>query len=152
MARLSDIIESFIKEMLEDAEESVLEIQRNELANEFKCAPSQINYVLTTRFTVDRGYYIESRRGGGGCIRIRKVDINKNDYIKNVIWNNIGDEVTQQEAEDYIEVFRERNIITDREAIIMRAAVNDKTIPLSVDLRDRLRAHILKTLLITIID
>lgn len=152
MARLSDIIESFIKEMLEDAEESVLEIQRNELANEFKCAPSQINYVLTTRFTVDRGYYIESRRGGGGCIRIRKVDINKNDYIKNVIWNNIGDEVTQQEAEDYIEVFRERNIITDREAIIMRAAVNDKTIPLSVDLRDRLRAHILKTLLITIIE
>lgn len=152
MARLSDIIESFIKEMLEDAEESVLEIQRNELANEFKCAPSQINYVLTTRFTVDRGYYIESKRGGGGCIRIRKVDINKNDYIKNVIWNNIGDEVTQQEAEDYIEVFRERNIITDREAIIMRAAVNDKTIPLSVDLRDRLRAHILKTLLITIID
>lgn len=152
MARLSDIIESFIKEMLEDAEESVLEIQRNELANEFKCAPSQINYVLTTRFTVDRGYYIESKRGGGGCIRIRKVDINKNDYIKNVIWNNIGDEVTQQEAEDYIEVFRERSIITDREAIIMRAAVNDKTIPLSVDLRDRLRAHILKTLLITIID
>lgn len=152
MARLSDIIESFIKGMLEDAEESVLEIQRNELANEFKCAPSQINYVLTTRFTVDRGYYIESKRGGGGCIRIRKVDINKNDYIKNVIWNNIGDEVTQQEAEDYIEVFRERSIITDREAIIMRAAVNDKTIPLSVDLRDRLRAHILKTLLITIID
>lgn len=152
MARLSDIIESFIKGMLEDAEESVLEIQRNELANEFKCAPSQINYVLTTRFTVDRGYYIESKRGGGGCIRIRKVDINKNDYIKNVIWNNIGNEVTQQEAEDYIEVFRERGIITDREAVIMRAAVNDKTLPLTADFRDTLRAHILKTLLITIID
>lgn len=152
MARLSDLIESFIKEMLEDADESILEIQRNELANTFKCAPSQINYVLTTRFTVNRGYYIESKRGGGGCIRIKKVNIGENGYIKEAIWDNIGDSLTQQEAEDYIEVFRERDILSAKEAVIMKAAINDKTIPLSSDLRDRLRAHILKTLLITVID
>lgn len=152
MPRLSDVIESFLKEMLEEANEQVLEIQRNELANTFNCAPSQINYVLTTRFTVDRGYYIESRRGGGGCIKIKKINIDKNDYIRTAIWNNIGEEITQQEAEEYIEIFRERDVITVREAMIMRAAVNDKTLPLSGEIRNSLRAHILKTLLITAIN
>jgi len=70
MARLSDIIEDFIKDMLQNTQKSQLEIKRNELANYFGCAPSQINYVLTTRFTVDKGYYIESKRGGGGHILI----------------------------------------------------------------------------------
>ncbi len=65
MARLSDIIEDFIKEMFQENNESELQIKRNELANYFSCAPSQINYVLTTRFTEDKGYYIESKRGGG---------------------------------------------------------------------------------------
>ena len=66
MANLSDIIEGFIKEMFEDIPEGILDIQRNEMANHFNCAPSQINYVLTTRFTLERGYFVESRRGGGG--------------------------------------------------------------------------------------
>ena len=68
MARLSDIIESFIKEMLNENGGDQVQIQRNELADQFRCAPSQINYVLTTRFTSDKGYVIESRRGGGGHI------------------------------------------------------------------------------------
>lgn len=152
MARLSDIIESFIKDMLEDVEENVLEIQRNELANTFNCAPSQINYVLTTRFTTDRGYYIESRRGGGGCIRIMKINIGKNDYIREVIWNNIGSEINQQSAEDYILLFLERGYITQRESLLMRGAINDKTIQLPQAIRDQVRAQILKTMLITVIE
>ncbi|TDT51247.1 CtsR family transcriptional regulator [Fonticella tunisiensis] len=152
MARLSDIIESFIKEMLEGSKENVLEIQRNELANIFNCAPSQINYVLTTRFTIDKGYYIESRRGGGGFIKITRIDIDKNDYIKDVIWNNIGNSITLQEGERYIELFKERGYISDREAKIMKAAINDKTLVLPVNLRDIIRAQILKTMLITVLD
>lgn len=70
MSRLSDIIEQFIKGLMEDASTDMLEIRRNELADHFNCAPSQINYVLATRFTIDKGYYIVSRRGGGGFIRI----------------------------------------------------------------------------------
>jgi transcriptional regulator CtsR len=152
MARLSDIIEGFIKDMLKDADENFLEIQRNELANIFKCAPSQINYVLTTRFTTDKGYYIESRRGGGGCIRITRINIDKNDYIREVIWNNIGNELTQQSAEDYIELFRERGYISDREGLLMRVAVNDKTLLLPEGIRDRIRAQILKNMLIAVIN
>lgn len=75
MPRLSNIIEEFIKELLEETEDGIVEIQRNELADYFDCAPSQINYVLTTRFTPYMGYYVESRRGGGGYIKIVKVGI-----------------------------------------------------------------------------
>lgn len=151
MARLSDIIESFLKDMLNETDENVLEIQRNELANTFNCAPSQINYVLTTRFTTDRGYYIESRRGGGGCITIKKINIDKNDYIRDVIWNNIGNETNQQSAEDYISFFLERGYITERESQLMKGAVNDKTLILPRNLRDKVRAQILKTMLITVV-
>lgn len=150
--RLSDVIEGFIKDLLEGTDENILEIQRNELANTFKCAPSQINYVLTTRFTTDRGYYIESRRGGGGCIRIMKINIDKNDYIREVIWNNIGEEINQQLAEDYIALFLERGYITKREALLMRGAINNKTLMLPEEIRDRLRAEILKTMLINVIE
>ena len=72
MAKMSDLIEVFIKELLEDSVGDPVEIQRNELAGYFKCAPSQINYVLTTRFSMDKGYLIESQRGGGGSIKIIK--------------------------------------------------------------------------------
>lgn len=152
MARLSDIIEGFIKDMLENSQQNVLEIQRNELANLFNCAPSQINYVLTTRFTVDKGYYIESRRGGGGFIKITRVDIDKNEYIKEAIRNNIKDNLTQKEAEEYIDLFMERGFLSEREAMIIRAAVNDRTIPLDGETKNKIRAYLLKNMLLTIIE
>lgn len=152
MARLSDIIEDFIKEMFDESDRNVLEIQRNELANTFKCAPSQINYVLTTRFTVDKGYYIESRRGGGGFIKIKRLDIDKDDYMKNTIWNNIGDKLSQQEAEDYISFFYERDFITEREAKLMKSVVNDKILNIPQELRDNIRSQILKSMLIALVD
>ena len=73
MAGLSNYIERFIKEMLQEAEDGMIEIGRNDLADQFHCAPSQINYVLSTRFTPYKGYYIESRRGGSGYIKIMKL-------------------------------------------------------------------------------
>lgn len=152
MARLSDLIESFLKEMLEGSDQKALEIQRNELAGVFNCAPSQINYVLATRFSLDKGYYVESRRGGGGYIRITRIDIHENDYIKNIIWNNIGTSLTQHEAEGYIDLFRDRGIIDERESRMMKAAVSDKTIMIPAPLRDAVRAQILKTMLISILD
>ncbi|CDF58933.1 CtsR family transcriptional regulator [Thermobrachium celere] len=152
MARLSDIIEEFIKQMLESSEQNVLEIQRNELANIFNCAPSQINYVLTTRFTIDKGYYIESKRGGGGCIKITRIELDKNQYIKEAIKNNIMDSLTQSEAEEYIEFFMERGFLNKREAAIIKAAVNDRSIPLDGETKNKIRAHILKNILITMIE
>lgn len=152
MARLSDIIEEFIKNMLETSEQNVLEIQRNELANIFNCAPSQINYVLTTRFTIDKGYYIESRRGGGGCIRITRVELDKNQYIKRAIKENIMDSLTQNEANAIIELFKDRGFLSERKSTIIKAAISDRSIPLDGETKNKVRAHILKNILITMIE
>lgn len=152
MPKLSDLIEDFIKTMMGESNNNFLEIQRNELALSFKCAPSQINYVLTTRFTVDRGYYIESKRGGGGCIKISWMNIDKNEYIRNAIWENIGNEMGYSEGEDYIQLFQERGFITEREAAIMKSVINDKTIGACGEDKNHIRAQLLKTMLITILN
>lgn len=150
MASLSDIIEGFIKEMIEESEQNALEIQRNELANYFDCAPSQINYVLATRFSVEQGYYIESKRGGGGCIRITRLAIDKNDCMKHAIWKRIGESITQQEGENIIKFFFERGFITDREASLMRVVINDKTLSVAPERKGKLRAQLLKNMLIAV--
>jgi transcriptional regulator CtsR len=104
VARMSDIIEAFLKQMINDTD-GTIEIQRNELANHFNCVPSQINYVIDTRFTTERGYYVESRRGGGGHIRIRRVNINRpGNYLMHIV-SSMGDSISQQSAEVFINNF-----------------------------------------------
>ncbi len=148
MSKLSNLIEDFIKKLLEDANNGVIEIQRNELAQFFDCAPSQINYVLTTRFSSDRGYYIESRRGGGGYIKIIKVNINRDKYIQNLILNIIGDSITKTKAYGIIESFLEEDIITEREYNIMKVVLADRTLDSVNCDKNVVRADILKNMLL----
>ena len=143
--RLSDIIEAFLNDMLNEADKNELEIQRNELANHFSCAPSQINYVLTTRFTTDRGYYIESRRGGGGCIKIRKVDYQDKKSLVDAMIEKIGNSITYNSALGIIKVMLDMNIITERESNIIKSSINDRTLGDIVENRNKVRAEILKS-------
>ena len=89
------MIEDFIKELFE--EENSIEIQRNDLAEKFNCVPSQINYVISTRFKPAQGYYVESKRGGGGHITITKVNITKSNYFMHII-SSVGNSITAQEV------------------------------------------------------
>lgn len=150
MARLSDIIEKFIKSMMSETEENELEIQRNELATHFSCAPSQINYVLTTRFTTEKGYYIESKRGGGGCIRIRKIEYVENKSLGEIIIDKIGDSITCNGGIQIIDALNESEVITSCEANIMKAAINDRTLSLTNDDRNKIRAEILKAMIVAL--
>lgn len=150
MARLSDVIEAFIKDMIQSTEKSQLEIKRNELASYFGCAPSQINYVLTTRFTVDKGYYIESKRGGGGHILIRRIDFNKNKPLAELINEKIGESITGDAANGLIEGLFELNLLTQRELQIIRISINDRFIG-TCENRNKLRAEILKAVLMAIL-
>lgn len=150
MARLSDVIEEFIKEMLESSKEPKLQIGRNELASHFSCAPSQINYVLTTRFTIDKGYYIESKRGGGGCIIIKRVACNSNKNLLNIIIEKIGNNITYNSAIQIIDGLFEADIITERECNILKAVINDRTFNESVEDKNRLRAYIFKSAIFVI--
>ncbi len=144
VARLSDIIEDFIKEMFQENNESELQIKRNELANYFSCAPSQINYVLTTRFTEDKGYYIESKRGGGGCIIIKRIEFTDNKNLKELIVDRIGNSITYDNAINIIDGLVETAFITEREAIIMKIAINDRVFGNIDANKNMLRANILK--------
>lgn len=146
MARLSDVIELFIKDMLQSTQKSQIEIKRNELANYFGCAPSQINYVLTTRFTLDKGYFIESKRGGGGFILIRRIDYSDNKPLIETINEKIGGSLTYDAASRIIESLYDHDIIDDREAAIIKAVLNDRILGTSGD-KNKLRADILKGIL-----
>lgn len=143
MARLSDVIEEFIKGMLRDSDEEELQIQRNELADYFSCAPSQINYVLTTRFTYDKGYIIESRRGGGGYIVIRRVEFENDNARAKKILEYIGEGITYHNAVALLESLYENDFITERELHLIKIAVNDRTLG-TVENKNKIRADILK--------
>ena len=145
--RMSDIIEEFIKELFNDNEK--IEIQGNELAEHFNCVPSQINYVISTRFKPSQGYYVESKRGGGGHITIKKLNSQKEDYIMHII-NNIGNEITSNEVDILISDFLTYNIIDKKEAKLLKVATNDNVLRLPKEIKDSVRARILKNMLLNL--
>ena len=118
---LADSIAKLIEEMLESGG-GRLELKRNEMANQLGCVPSQISYVITSRFTPERGYIIESRRGGGGCIRIIRKQMHKNEYLMHFFYA-IGDNIEENEAMAYASNLLDGEFITPREFALIRAAV-----------------------------
>ena len=146
--RISDVIEEFIKDLFDEESEQI-EIQRNELAEHFNCVPSQINYVIATRFKPSQGYYVESKRGGGGHILIKKVTNTKEDYIMHII-NNIEKELTSNEVDILISDFLTYNIITEKEAKLLKVATSDNVLNIARNLKDELRAKIFKNMLLNI--
>src|SRR5690625_7848647 len=120
---ISDIIESYLKEVLKSEGDEMIEIKRNEMANHFECVPSQINYVINTRFTLERGYLIESKRGGGGYIRIIRIEHRDDSHLIDDIISIINQVVSQQVSENVIERLRNKEIITEREEKIDRKSV-----------------------------
>ncbi|QSZ28443.1 CtsR family transcriptional regulator [Aceticella autotrophica] len=145
MAKLSDLIEDFLKKLINEADEEYIEIQRNALANIFKCAPSQINYVLETRFDINNGYVIESRRGSGGYIKIIKKPISK-EWVSDII-ESIGDSITESKSRMYIDTLYNHNLITDREAKLMKVVLNDKILSVPQYKKPILRAMLFKVML-----
>lgn len=145
---ISDMIEEFIKDLFEEQNEAI-EIQRNELAEQFKCVPSQINYVISTRFKPQQGYYVESKRGGGGHITIRKVKSDKEDYLLHII-KNIGNSLTANETDILISDFLSYSIITTKEAKLLKVATSDNVLRLPKELKDETRARIFKNMLLNI--
>ena len=147
--RISDVIEEFIKDMFESGDS--IDIQRNELAEHFNCVPSQINYVIATRFKPNQGYYVESQRGGGGHITIKKVAITKSNYLMHII-TNMGDKITAQEVSIYISNFLSYNIINETVAKLLKVATSDNVLNIDAKKRDELRANIFKNMLINLVE
>ena len=151
MARLTDVIEKFIKEMISEDEENKVLIQRNELADQFRCAPSQINYVLSTRFTYAKGYIIESRRGGGGYISIKKIEHKCSVNTTKMLNESIGDPITYHNTISLLDNLLEREIINKKEYELIKISMNDKTLN-SVSNKNKVRADILKGMMMVLLE
>lgn len=147
--RLSDTIERFIKTMLEQ-DEYEIELKRNELAEYFGCAPSQINYVLSTRFTVDHGYVTESRRGGGGCIRIVRIKSNSAQQLIRLLSQRIGEAIDETDASRLLAQLVERAVLSPSQAKMISYAISPQAlgVPIPDSLKDALRARIMRSMLL----
>lgn len=151
MRNISDVIEHYLKTMLQESVNQAVEIQRNELADHFSCVPSQINYVISTRFTLAKGYLVESKRGGGGYVRIQKVELPVLSKIQHHMEQTIGNVIDLATAEGIIYQLEEAKHITKREANLMRAAMSREALALKLPLRDEIRAQLLKQMLLTLL-
>lgn len=150
MRNISDIIENYLKQVLEMSEREVVEIKRNEIADKFQCVPSQINYVINTRFTIEKGYIVESKRGGGGYIRIMKVQSYDHAHLIDQLLTIIDHRISQNSAEDIIYRLVEEEIISKREARIMLSVIDRSVLYIELPHRDELRARMLKAMLQTL--
>ncbi len=147
--RMSDLVAQYILEMLEEQGGNA-EIQRNELAGNLGCVPSQINYVITSRFTPEQGYIVESRRGGGGYIRITRVKTDRGTALMHII-NSIGTTLDKSTAEIMIKNMYSQSIIDERIAKLLLSAMSERVYAdISQEQRNRLRARIFKNMLLSL--
>ncbi len=146
--RMSDIVASYIVKMLEESG-GLAEIKRNELALELGCVPSQINYVITSRFTPEQGYIVESRRGGGGYIRIKRVNMDRESAIMHIV-NSIGDKLDFNTAAIMVKNMVDKEVLDLNSSMLIMAAVSERSYPcVPPEFRDYLRASLFKNMLIT---
>ena len=150
--RLSDTIEQFIKDMMQQEQQAEIDLKRNELAEYFHCAPSQINYVLSTRFTPDHGYVTSSQRGGGGYIRSVRIVRSGNEQLQYLLKERIGDSISAGESQVLCTQLAERGAISVRDAQLMIAATapGALSVPVPEAVKNVMRARILRSMLLCV--
>lgn len=141
--KISNVIAEFLNNLIEEADGEV-EIRRNFLASQFHCVPSQINYVISTRFTEELGFIVESKRGGGGYIKISKIHFKDNNYLMHIV-SSIGNEIDLQTLSALVRNFLDYKEVSEREASIILAALSDNV------LSDADRVRILKKMIINLV-
>ncbi|PSR32542.1 MAG: transcriptional regulator [Sulfobacillus benefaciens] len=148
MARIIDEIELYIRQLLEQSSNGIVDLQRADLADRFDCVPSQVTYVLMTRFTPDRGFLVEGRRGGGGGIRVHQLNTAPQELLDAI---NQVESIDQARALDIVFRLFQAELISEREASLMRAVLHRDNIQLELPHRDRVRARLLKAMVTAIL-
>lgn len=147
MANISEQIEKFLIATL--GENDSIDITRNSLAEYFSCVPSQINYVLETRFTVDRGYIVESKRGGGGFVKISKIKTSdSNDYLNGLFLESVGDELSEKRFSQILDKLVGDNIMSESERVLVEASLSDDSLSMPFTIRDKVRAKAFKNVIL----
>lgn len=146
MSSITDVIEQFILTTM--AEDDMIELSRNDLAKYFACVPSQINYVLNTRFTLNRGFVIESSRGGAGCIKVIKV-ADGNNYLRSML-TICSSPMNFVSGCQILDNLASKQYISNHEANLLKRAISSKSLNNPVNMEEMLRANILKEVIIEI--
>lgn len=153
--RLSDLISQTILNMLKQSETGVAEIKRNEMANLIGCVPSQINYVISSRFSPEHGFLVESKRGGGGYIKITRIKVdstNASSVMMHLI-NSIGNELQLNSARIILENLVLENLISDNAAVLINAAISDSCYQdMNPVIKNKVRAAVFKQTLLAYIN
>ena len=147
MNTLSDLIEAYILNVIEGSKNRSAHLKRTDLSFKFSCVPSQINYVLNTRFTLERGYLVESKRGGGGYLQIEKIPVSDiSSFLKKI--KCVSEEMTSMMGKKILERLEEEEIITDRELAIIWQLIKDESLPIN-DKKERnnIRVNMMKNLM-----
>lgn len=147
MRNISDVIEAHLKQIIQSNKHKIAEIKRSEIADQFACVPSQINYVINTRFTPEKGYHVESKRGGGGYIRIQRMAVNSKNSLIDELIDLVRPVVDQRIAIAVIERLYEQEYISVREANLIISAIDREVLAFQLPLRDELRSRILVAML-----
>ncbi|MBQ3509567.1 MAG: CtsR family transcriptional regulator [Peptococcaceae bacterium] len=148
MSSLSKQIEEYIKALLQEEAEGVVEIQRNLLSEYFHCVPSQINYVLSTRFTPVQGYMVETRRGGGGYVRIVSLQLDEDDDLQDALTDAVGSQLTQSDSEGLTAYLYQQGVITQREMLLFNSMLKDRVMNgIEKSQRDAVRASMMQQVL-----
>lgn len=151
MSSLADHIEAYIKRMLRSSQTNSVELSRAQMADDFSCVPSQINYVLSTRFTLERGYIVESRRGGGGYIRIGHVQVDDSYAHAANLLKSIGSELDEKQMEDILAYLKDHHVITPRQLQLIKGIVQQEVGSIGQG-KNVLRASLVRALLFLIIE
>jgi transcriptional regulator CtsR len=140
-----------IKEIFQKNNVSVIEIRRNELASRFDCAPSQVSYVMQTRFSLEKGYIVKSKRGGGGFIRIQKIDLPKQHNLHRAVMQFIGEEASQEQSYGIVQRLYDEQLITNREKRMLKAAMSRDVLDVDIPYKNKIRANLLSAMLAAIL-
>lgn len=151
MSTLASRIERYIKDMMDAAEMNYLELKRKDLAEVFSCVPSQINYVLETRFRDEQGYHVVSRRGAGGYFQIIRLDVADNKEMKNLIAAVSETEMDFKKAEGFLGRLLEEDVINKNEYMLIMSMINHQSLAAAAETEDRVRAAMMKNVLITLL-
>lgn len=150
MKNISDVIEAYLKRVLQISGEDIVEIKRSEIADRFECVPSQINYVIKTRFTVEKGYIVESKRGGGGYIRIIRLKPKSKQALLDEMLSITNNPMSQQASMDLLNRLYEERLLTERESHLMNKILHRDVLSIPLPNRDIIRSKVFRELIMTL--